>query len=239
MKIATAVIGICIAMLSYQQVRELAERAEGYFAGLGEAQWEWDHDFPVLYTYGLGAGVGFDATTGLPIWPVAGCVIDPWTNGLVQSHNKKILDLVAKHGLPDRDLLDHLALIQDPETWFLEQAAHVDPNEIRLDGPPIHPPDQNMTLALVSEDDPQRERRVVKFVCIHPTRTDGGHREPSHLPDLKRESIWYFGSEVERIELLWVRDSTRLAVASYFNGNDTVFYAFDHKIGIFYLGVRY
>ena len=211
-----------------QTVQDHRDRKAGTKVGLERAQWEWKHGLPVLYSYGIGASFGLDEESGLPQWPVAGCVVGSWTRGLVDAHNKKILALVDQKGLPDDQLSRNRRLIKNPEMWFQKLAKDFPPFSIIKGHDPIFSPDKSLSLSLVGPDlsTPKSQRLLFKFHDRDKTPTP----QTRHLPG-NSELVWYVGLEVERVELFWVADSDRLAVLAYQTEGGITYSVADLKTG--------
>jgi hypothetical protein len=72
-----------------------------YRQGVVEANVELERNVATLYTYGLSRDLSlFDRTTGLPLLPIAGCMVDDHTVRRAQGHNDTINRYIALRGLP-------------------------------------------------------------------------------------------------------------------------------------------
>ena len=219
---------------------ELAEEfripGEGYQCGLDRAEWEWQQGAPLLYSYGYGAGFRLAPSTGLPTWPVAGCITDAWTRDLVKAHNLRMITLLESRKPQRSSLSKWEPIIEDPEAWFLEHAEQADPVILAHGEGSITSPDGMVSMIILEADPRWPDSLRLQFVWPGRDPQVDPKYTKRHLPGLGNKYQQYLQPGVDRIEWLWVADNHRLAVLSYFGDHGQTYTVVDLKTGGFIEG---
>ena len=129
----------------------------GYRIGVAEAEQQLDARQATIYVYGLrDLGEFLDRRTGLPLQPIAGCVVDNTILGRANGHNERIKESILKKGLPSNSFKKWEKELFDLKGYYGERIRKEKPFRLTASGPPTKSPDGTYTLYL---DKTQREDR--------------------------------------------------------------------------------
>lgn len=105
------------------------EYRRGYDEGIAQAESEFAHDAATVYVYGLGPrGQTLDLETGLNETAIAGCIVSDFILGRADGHNKRIRELINKHGIPAYSRKKHEGVLFALAQFFSTRA----PSEIEI-----------------------------------------------------------------------------------------------------------
>jgi hypothetical protein len=130
---------------------------KGFRIGVAEAVQQLEARQTTIYVYGLrDLGEFLDRRTGLPLEPIAGCVVDNTSLGRANGHNERIKESISKKGLPGNSFKKWEKELFDLRGYYEERSRNEKPFRLTASGPPTKSPDAKYTLYL---DKALREER--------------------------------------------------------------------------------
>lgn len=109
-----ALLCTCL-VLAVASAEESKQYQEAYLAGVEEAEADLAAGTARILSFGLGAGAGLDADTGLPLEAIAGCIVDDGILGRAAGYNE-VIRARAEGGPIPGNLQAWQALIAEPAT---------------------------------------------------------------------------------------------------------------------------
>lgn len=124
---------LAVLALAAEEARSQQYR-EARAAGVAEAEADLAAAVPCLLTFGMPLpGPALDVETGLPLRPIAGCLVDDGILGRAEGYNATVRGALAQHGALRGSLSPWRELIVDP-------AAHLGADPARPEPGVFHDP---------------------------------------------------------------------------------------------------
>jgi hypothetical protein len=130
------------------------EYADGYRRGRMEAQAQLRRGGPTIYTFGLmhDSSEELDRLTGLPLEPIAGCLVDKGILGRAAGHNDWVIEYLKANGLPPTSPRRWPKEIFGLREFFALRTAAGDLRPLTPGGPGMESPDGRFTVRPVRAD---------------------------------------------------------------------------------------
>jgi hypothetical protein len=197
----------------------------GYIRGCTEADQEIAKSEATIYTYGLQVGSNnLDRETGLPLNPIAGCVVDETIEGRTTGHNARIRKYIEWFGLPSNSLKAWETELFDLCGFFGARWKAGHSIYLRAGGPAAISPDGDREVVLMEESVGGHVKRLRVSIRVCGTRS---------------------GTEVDLfsyrkpVELVWGPTRAGIAVLQG-RTDDAVYYeAIDLRAGAYLRGEHY
>jgi hypothetical protein len=192
---------------------------KGYRTGVAEAEQQLEACQATIYVYGLrDLGEFLDRRTGLPLEPIAGCVVDNTILGRATGHNERIKKFILETGLPGNSFRKWEKELFDLKGYYEEQIRKQKPFRLTASGPPTKSADGKYTLYLDKTQHEERNGTVLDRLSILIMGTGN---------DRKRYELFHPGD----VDCIWGPEGTAFAVIRMNTRNAATLEALDVERG--------
>ena len=175
---------------------------EAYRTGVAEADKRLKAGKATLYIYGLRTSLEFlDRETGIPLEPIAGCVVDNAILGRADGNNNRIKEFIAERGLPSNSFKRWEKDLFDLRGYYEKRTEKERPFHVSLDGPAAQSADGEYTLRLVKTQHKQRDGTLSDHLSMIVSVAGIDHKE-----------FGFYRQEKEAIDGFWGPTGSGFAV---------------------------